>query len=54
MDKQEILDMITRAQTKVDKAQVMRYKVQAELDRAQELLKEYEIKMRKLLQSKGQ
>lgn len=44
MDKQEILDMITRAQTKVDKAQVMRYKAQEELDKAQELLKEYEIK----------
>lgn len=37
MDKQEILDKVTRAQAKVDKAQ-------EELDKAQELLKEYEIK----------
>lgn len=37
MNKQEILDKVTRAQAKIDKAQ-------EELDKAQELLKEYEIK----------
>lgn len=44
MDKQEILDTITRAQAKIDKAKVKVYKAQEELDKAQELLKEYEIK----------
>ena len=44
MDKQEILDKVTRAQARVDKSKVKMYKAQAELDKAQELLKEYEIK----------